>query len=80
VALALILVSGAMLLVLAGLGRVPDEPACRWAWHIRWLYHAPPFLPATFCAVLRGFYTMLGGLCAVGAFLAAKQAVIQARD
>lgn len=80
VLLVLALAAGAATLVLAGLGRVPDEPACRWAWHIRWVYHAPPVLPATFCGVARGFYTVLGGLCGVGAFLTARRLVMHSRD
>lgn len=76
----LALAGGAATFVLVGLGQVPDEPACRWAWHVRWVYHAPPVLPAAFCGISRGFYTLVGGLCGVGAFLVAKRLVMHARD
>lgn len=78
--LVLVLAGGAAALVLVGLGQVPDEPACRWAWHMRWVYHAPAVLPAAFCGITRGFYTMLGGLCGVGAYITAKRLVMQTRD
>jgi hypothetical protein len=80
VLLVLALAGGAATLVLVGLGRVTDEPVCRWAWHIRWVYHAPAVLPAAFCGITRGFYTLLGGLCGIGAFLTARQLLMHARD
>jgi hypothetical protein len=80
VLLVLVLAGGAATLVLVGIGQVTDEPVCRWAWHVRWVYHAPPVLPAAFCGITRGFYTVLGGLCGVGAYLTARRLLIHTRD